>query len=56
MSCEATVGGETVRVSERVLGVVYADPVAREHIEQAIRTKLMFAIADRWKPKIRVRG
>lgn len=55
LSCEATIGGETVYVRQLVHAIVYDDPEARKAVEQALRQQLMLGLLDDFKPKIRVR-
>lgn len=55
LSCQATIGGETIRVRQIVARPVYDDPIAREAVERALREQLIRSIVEKWTPVIKVR-
>lgn len=55
LTVSAKVGDQELQCRQVVLAGVYADPVAREAIEEALRQNLMMQILKKWKPVIKVR-
>lgn len=54
LSCEATIGGEKVRVTRDLMGVVADDPEALKHIKQGLRVRLMHKILEYWTPVVKM--
>lgn len=54
LRCMVEVAGERVEVRKVYAAEAYDDPRAREVIEKHMRSELVHAILEKWKPKIDV--